>query len=349
MTDFKKNLINHFKKYPKMEIEDVFKFIFHCAFGCEHMVSDLDTAISKIKDEYNLSPTDDNTLTEELNEKYVRVHLSYLKNELSAKTLGLLFFLSSKAESEGENAVFKMLLAVKELISDGRLPFSYTEFSQKAEKWESDGFPALHHSEAFRTLYSPKYRVISRAYLPFLPLLAYIDSVNRNRLIIAVDGGSASGKTTLASLIEKIYGASVFHMDDFFLTPEMRTPERLSEIGGNVDRERFEKEILIPLMLGQSVNYRRFDCHSGAFSSPVSVKPSSIVIIEGAYSMHPRLSKYYDFSVFLSIGRNKQRDRILKRNSPSLAKRFFDEWIPLENLYFEKTEIEKRCDLVIDI
>ena len=65
--------------------------------------------------------------------------------------------------------------------------------------------------------------------------------------------------------------------------------------------------------------------------------------------MHPRLSKYYDFSVFLSIGRDKQRDRILKRNSPSLTKRFFDEWIPLENLYFEKTEIEKRCDLVIDI
>ena len=49
------------------------------------------------------------------------------------------------------------------------------------------------------------------------------------------------------------------------------------------------------------------------------------------------------------IDKVKQRERITKRNSPQLAKRFFDEWIPLENIYFEKTDIKNRCDMIITI
>ena len=34
-------------------------------------------------------------------------------------------------------------------------------------------------------------------------------------------------------------------MDDFFLRPEQRRPERFAEPGGNVDRERFAAEVLV--------------------------------------------------------------------------------------------------------
>ena len=138
-------------------------------------------------------------------------------------------------------------------------------------------------------------------------------------------------------------------MDDFFLTPEMRTEQRLNEVGGNVDRERFEKEVLIPLTQCQEVTYRRYICASQEFSAPVTLNPKGIVIVEGAYSMHPELMKYYDFTVFLNIDSESQRQRILKRNAPSLANRFFSEWIPLEKVYFEKTDIKNRCDLVIEV
>ena len=75
-------------------------------------------------------------------------------------------------------------------------------------------------------------------------LLARIDRLmaERERVIVAVDGGSASGKTTLGALLQSVYACPVFHMDDFFLRPEQRTPERFSEPGGNVDRERFLSE-----------------------------------------------------------------------------------------------------------
>ena len=39
----------------------------------------------------------------------------------------------------------------------------------------------------------------------------------------------------------------VFHLDDFFLPFEKRTPQRLSTPGGNVDHERAQRELFLPL------------------------------------------------------------------------------------------------------
>ena len=183
----------------------------------------------------------------------------------------------------------------------------------------------------------------------YAPLLEKIDTLgDKNRKIIAIDGGSASGKTTLASALEKKYDATVLHMDDFFLTPDMRTKKRLSEVGGNVSWERFEKEVLIPISQGKEISYRAFDCKTGSFKDTIVITPRKLVIVEGAYSMHPRLSGYYDFSVFLDIDKDTQRERVLKRNSDTCGA-FFEKWIPMEDNYFEKTNIKNRCDLVINI
>ena len=63
-------------------------------------------------------------------------------------------------------------------------------------------------------------------------------------VLVAIDGMSASGKSTLGNLLKEKYQCNLFHMDDFFLRPEQRTKERLSEAGGNVDYKRFQEEIL---------------------------------------------------------------------------------------------------------
>ncbi len=168
-------------------------------------------------------------------------------------------------------------------------------------------------------------------------------------ICLALEGGSASGKTTLASLLQSRYGATVFHMDDFFLRPHQRTPERFAEVGGNVDRERFLKEILIPLSQNRPIRYQRFDCKTQQLEPPVQIVPKRLTVIEGAYSLHPDLSGFYDLSVFLDIDPEAQRARILKRNTPPMAERFFTEWIPLENRYFKETNAKNRSDLVLII
>ena len=183
---------------------------------------------------------------------------------------------------------------------------------------------------------------------PFFELFAKIDKKLQNgRVILAVEGGSASGKTTLSKMLEDLYDCTVFHMDDYFLRPEQRTPERFKEIGGNVDRERFLEEILIPLKEKQPITYRPFDCTTFSLCPPITVTPKKLVVIEGAYSMHKDLESFYDLSVFLNVSPELQKNRIEKRNSLPLAKRFFNEWIPLEKVYFEKTDVKNRCDLTI--
>ena len=46
--------------------------------------------------------------------------------------------------------------------------------------------------------------------------------------VVAIDGKCTSGKTTLASKLAELYDCNMFHMDDFFLRPEQRTPERFA-------------------------------------------------------------------------------------------------------------------------
>ena len=66
----------------------------------------------------------------------------------------------------------------------------------------------------------------------------------RERLLVAIDGRCASGKSTLAEELKKDLGCAVFHMDDFFLPFERKTAQRLAQPGGNVDWERFREEVI---------------------------------------------------------------------------------------------------------
>ena len=177
-----------------------------------------------------------------------------------------------------------------------------------------------------------------------MELLQAIDErlPRQERLLLAIDGGSASGKTTLAALLAQRYGCPVFHMDDFFLRPEQRTPQRLAEPGGNVDRERFFSEVLQPLRQGGPASYRRYDCRTGQLLPPVLRQAGQLNVIEGAYSMHPELSALYDLSVFLAVSPETQRRRILQREPAFKQQLFFKKWIPMENRYFQAFSIPER-------
>ena len=141
----------------------------------------------------------------------------------------------------------------------------------------------------------------------------------------------------------------MFHMDDFFLRPWQRTKERLSQPGGNIDWERFGEEVLIPLKNREPINYKRFNCSTLTLEPAISLLPSKLNIIEGAYSMHPKLAEYYNLSVFLDVSPQLQEKRIGKRNSSAMAKRYLEEWIPMEHLYYEKMQVKEKCDIIINI
>lgn len=167
----------------------------------------------------------------------------------------------------------------------------------------------------------------------------------RKQILIAIDGSCASGKTTLAEALAREYDCNLFRVDDFFLRPEQRTPERFAEIGGNVDYERFLAEVLRPLKAGRPFSYRPYDCGTGTLKEPVAVTPKGINIIEGSYSHHPYFEDPYDLKIFLKVSPEVREKRILQRPA-FLHRRFFEEWIPMEQRYFEVFSIEEKADLV---
>lgn len=162
----------------------------------------------------------------------------------------------------------------------------------------------------------------------------------KDHVIVAIDGKCTAGKTTLAAKLAEIYDCNVFHMDDFFLRPEQRTPERFAEVGGNVDYERFNEEVLIPLRAGLSFSYRPFDCSTFTLAGPVCISPKKLNIVEGTYSHHPYFGDLYDLKLLLTVDEETQRQRILQRPA-FLHKRFFEEWIPMENAYFARLGSER--------
>ncbi len=169
----------------------------------------------------------------------------------------------------------------------------------------------------------------------------------KQNVAVAIEGNSGAGKSDLAGRIAERCDCNVIHMDDFFLQPHQRTEKRLRQTGGNIDYERFQREVADHLKGDSEFRYQIYDCHREALTDTIRVVPKRLAVVEGVYSMHPLWQDIFDLRVFLSIDPDIQMERILRRNGAAMWKRFQDEWIPMENRYFGTYRIADQCDLVI--
>ena len=181
-------------------------------------------------------------------------------------------------------------------------------------------------------------------------LIKFIERIESTpKCVVVIDGDSGSGKSTLASILGEVFDANVYHADDYFLPFERKTPERLSEPGGNLDRERLFEEIITPLKEGRRVRYRKYNCAKGEVGEWIETDDGKISIIEGVYSMHPDLYLEGAVYVVLTIDSELQKNRILNRNGEYILSRYEKEWIPLEKHYFSVLAPAARADFVFSV
>ena len=329
--------------YPDMEIQDVLKALYQSVFGCGHFVYDEGKCKELLLKELDTAENG-GLVTEKLGE-YSRIHLGSL--EISPELLLRLFMLSAKKE-EREEEYKNILHLLPVLCEDNVLPFNKEEMKKVIAEHIAMGCPSLHHSNRFRKKYHPAYRVIKSEFAELICLLSDIEGLIKSKKapIIAIDGKCSVGKSTLGRRLAEIFNAELIHMDDYFLPFDRRTPERMSEVGGNIDYERFHDELLLPLSRGEAYISRPYRCHGGYYEEGIKKEPHGLTIVEGSYSLHPTLEKYYDLKVFMTLDGEAQISRLEKRD-PEMLDRFVSTWIPLENRYFEGTYIEKRCDILI--
>ncbi|MGM9997815.1 MAG: uridine kinase [Candidatus Bruticola sp.] len=162
--------------------------------------------------------------------------------------------------------------------------------------------------------------------------------------ILAIDGRCGSGKTTLASQLQQQFDSHIFHIDDFYLPLEERTPETEALPGGNIDYQRLIKEVCKPLQERRPFIYRIYRHYpSSHFLLSETVQPRPLGIIEGSYSCHPALRSFYDCTVFISVNKQVQLERLRRRETPEQMTNFLKYWIPKEEYYFQTYHIAENC------
>ena len=342
-------LLSHIRRYPQMQATDCAKLIYQSAFAGGHLISSPEYALNRLKSEWNCpAPNRYVPLLEPIGGGLSRLYIAPARRMgLRPETVCALFVQTSVCFKKNAALFEQKMAEVVALADEGLLPFSGNALRDLAEECRKTDYAPFSHSAAYREAYQPAYRLVSDQSLRFLQVFAAIDALltEKGCARVAIDGCSASGKSTLGQLLGGIYGAQLFHMDDFFLPHERKTPERLAEPGGNVDYERFQSDILDHLD-EKRFSYRPYICHEGALGDAVTTEKRAVQIIEGSYSQHPKLDGRYDLRVFLTLSPEEQSARILRRNGAAMHARFMNEWVPLENRYFEAFHISLKSDVV---
>ncbi len=159
-TELLEILRYHLKKYPLMKAQDVFKLVYQHEFGCAHAVKDAERARAWLYEEYRSVKQDDAPLTEDIGNGYVRVQLCALDANGVSPDEVLGWFVKS-AVPAGDKTEFAEIM--RELPACG-LPLDAEELAKFVDSMEKEGFPAVHHSEIYRELYRPAYRVVRAEY-----------------------------------------------------------------------------------------------------------------------------------------------------------------------------------------
>ncbi len=389
LVNFEQHLIQQALTHSSTQPQDIIKQCYQAAYGAEHLLSDLSRAHAYLEQEFScVTASPEIPLYERISPQVCRVNLAAWKQRaLPLAWLFRMFAASASVSADRDRAMqqFSAYLDTADaLIQKNRLPvsFSIEVWTNALSTYKNSGMTAVHHSAPYRQAEHPAYRILRYEYVRLLPILEavadYFKTVPQPGsfltcgdpsapCIIAIDGRAASGKSTMADHLVKILDADVIHMDDFFLPPALRTPERLQTPGGNVHYERFAEEVLSHLHDREAFSYRRFDCHimdyhgeqqlracyyqpdqSDSDTKETIVASYPIRIVEGSYSCHPALGDYADITVFSDVDPETQYQRILRRNGEAMAQTFASRWIPMEESYIKEYRIDTSSHMTID-
>ncbi len=355
----------HLALYPGMEAQDCIKLLYqgemgagHLLCGCEHECGNAPAPTggeaiftARLAQEMALpsllqgGPTPPQPVGGGL----CRVHLSSVGLGLTAQTLAKLCVLSAADVQGSEEQLRQKLLSLQELIAQGALPLPPREAGAVADYLAQTPLKQPRHSQRYRALYQPHYRLLLANMALFLPVFAAVDAAlaESTHVLVGVDGMCASGKSSLAALLQRVYGCGVVHADDFFLRPAQRGAARLAEDGGNIDYERLGP-VAAQAAEDTAFTYRRYNCATGQLEDECAVPAGRLTVLEGAYALHPKVGARCSVRVFLSVDAQVQAQRVLARSGAALAGRFAAEWVPMENRYFRAFHVREGCDIVLD-
>ncbi len=172
----------------------------------------------------------------------------------------------------------------------------------------------------------------------FAQLAAEIEARSRAKphFVVAVDGRSASGKSTFAQRLARALNAPIVHTDDvawhhsfFDWWPLMI------------------EQILLPFEAGHVVQWTPEAWTAKGRVGAIEVLVSPILIIEGVSSSRLELHNYLDLAIWIETDPAVAEQRGLERDGPQ-ARDFWFEWQAAEVPFLECDKPWERAQVIVD-
>ena len=159
------NLIKvHLYLYKNVEIQDIYKLLFQSVFGAEHFLQDVDSAKTRLVEEWNQIQAEAQEPLQvpvSIDGSIVRVNLRRCKAEgIEVTDVWDVFYRSVHNSNASKDEFDKVWQNFYQLCFGKIAPYVAHQVHLFGEEAKAKGFPARHHSAAYRNSNHPAYRVV---------------------------------------------------------------------------------------------------------------------------------------------------------------------------------------------
>ncbi len=178
--------------------------------------------------------------------------------------------------------------------------------------------------------------------------------------IVAIDGGSGSGKSTIAHIAAARLNAALVQTDDFFAAEitaaEWEAKPSLERADEAISWRRLRREALEPLRQGRTASWRPFDFAGGCrpdgsygLSAEWTTRaPKEIILVEGTYSARPELADLLDLTVLVDVPTGERHRRLAAREGETVLEAWHLRWDEAETYYFSIVRPSAAFDIVLE-
>lgn len=171
-------------------------------------------------------------------------------------------------------------------------------------------------------------------------------------LIVALDGRSGVGKSTLARQVAaRLPDSCLIEGDDFYAGGsaaewDARSPQDKARLCMNW--QRLKNEALLPLLAGQTASWHPFNFEAGAGLAEQTrhAAPAAVILIDGVYSGRPELADLVDLSILVEAQDAERKRRLYEREGLAQVE-WQQRWDAGEDYYFEHIKPRDNFDLVV--
>jgi uridine kinase len=190
---------------------------------------------------------------------------------------------------------------------------------------------------------------------PVSLLAGHIRQIEGSRpypILVALDGRSAVGKSTLAALVAPLVGAVVIDGDGFYSGGTANTWDAMSaaEKAGHCIDWRRQRPVLETLARGETASWYPYnwETNDGTLEpTPVICQSAPVIILDGVYSGRPELADLFDLRVLLDAPVDLRKERLIEREGEGYREEWNARWDEAEQWYFGTVMPPEAFDLVL--